>query len=145
MSAVIDILDAIESVVEAAIARHTRRCGERVAASAIALAVPAARQPGAAAAMLEQLRADPAGTARAFDCTLGAVLVWRAVDRAERAGHGALDSAEAGLRAALAYLELAPGSQLTGLGVDQPAQCAALAVLEVQARLALSQRMEETA
>lgn len=147
----IDILDAIESVVEAATAldscRGHRDCEPQksVAAAALALAVPIVRQPAVTAVMLERLEIDPACTARALDCTLGAVLVWRAVDRAERVGKPALDAAEIGLRAALAYLDLAPAEQFAALGVDQPGRRAALAILEIQARLALSRPMEETA
>lgn len=147
----IDILIAIESVVEAATVLDARRrhgeCVRResVAADALALAVPAVRQPPAAAAVLERLRADPMETAEALDCTLGAVLVWRAVDRAERAGQPALHAAETGLSTALAYLELVSPKQFAILGVDRPGRFAALAILEVQARLALSCPMEGTA
>jgi len=149
--ALIDILAAIESTVEAAIAIDAQgTCAacdgqDSVAERAFALAVPAARQPRHVTTLLDSLRADPAGTARAFGCSLGAVLVWRAVDRHERAGRCPLDAAEAGLRAALAYVELAPVSQCASVGVDDPRRCAALTILEVQARLALSRTVEETA
>jgi hypothetical protein len=148
---VIDILTAIESVVEAATGLDARRrqgeCVRResVTVTALALAVPAGRQPRAAAALLERLRTDPVGTARALDSTLGAVVVWRAVERAERAGESPLRAADAGLQTALAYLELTSDQQFATLGVDRPGRCAALAILEIQARLALSGLVEETA
>jgi hypothetical protein len=147
----IDIIAAIDSVVVSATELDARRregrggAEQSVTEGALALAIPAARQPNTAAAMLERLRADAAATARAVDCTLGAVLVWRAVDRAERAGQGALDAAETGLLTALAYLELVSAGQFDALGLDEPGRCAALAILEVQARLALSHAVEETA
>ena len=147
----IDILAAIESVVEAAIVIDARgtcpACNEQesVAERALALAVPASRQPRCAARLLDDLRADPAGTARALGCSLGAVLVWRAVDRAERAGGGALDAAQSGLRTALAYVELVPVEHDSSFGVEDPVRCAALAILEFQARLALSPAVEESA
>jgi hypothetical protein len=147
----IDILAAIESVVDAATAldasrRHGDCAGrESVAGAALALAVPAGRRRPAAVALLEGVRTEPAQTAQAFDCTLGAVLVWRAVDRAERAGQPALEAAETGLRTALAYLELASQERFAAAGVDQRGRHAALAILEIQARLALSRPMEETA
>src|SRR5690242_11064854 len=95
----IDILAAIEAVVEAAIAIDAGgtcpacAASESVAERAVALAVPAARPSRYAVRLLDELRADPAAAARAFGCSLGAVLVWRAVDRAERAGRRALDAA----------------------------------------------------
>jgi hypothetical protein len=134
---VIDIVDAIESVVEAAAALHAdsgRTDG--LAATAVALAVPIGRQPRAAAALLDQLRKNPAGVAEACACTLGAVVVWRAVDRAERAGESRFAAAESGLRAALAYIDLVPPGQLAALGMDDLDRRTALAILELQARAA---------
>ena len=140
----IDIVAAIESVVEAAAALHARapRADDgphgSVAETAVGLALPAARQPEAAARLLGTLRADPAGMARTYDCTLGAVLVWRAVDRAESDGEPCLAAAESGLRAALAYIDLVPPGQFTAAGADDLGRRAALARVELQARLALS-------
>jgi hypothetical protein len=137
----IDIVAAIDSVIDAAVTMHTRdadRPHSSLAESALALAVPAARQPHAAASMLEQLRAEPAAAAARNGCTLGAVLVWRAVDRAERAGETSTAAAEAALRATVAYLDLLPKPPCTALGADDLRRCTALAVLEFQARLALS-------
>lgn len=52
-------------------------------------------------------------------CTLGAAIVWRAVDRATRAGADRVTAAEAGLQAAAAYLRLAsellPTAEATGV------------------------------
>jgi hypothetical protein len=134
---VIDIVDAIESVVEAAAALHADRGRtDGLAATAVALAVPIGRQPRAAAALLDQIRKNPAGVAEACACTLGAVVVWRAVDRAERAGESRFAAAESGLRAALAYIDLVPPGQLAAFGMDDLGRRTALAILELQARAA---------
>lgn len=147
----IAVLDAVDSVVEAATAFDARcRNGDRdvpgaVAAAALGLAIPALRQPAVAAVVLGRLEIDPSATARDLDVTLGAALVWRAVGRAERAGHRPLAAAEIGLRTALRYLDLAPAAAFSRLGVDEPGRAAALAILEVQARLALAGPWEESA
>lgn len=139
----IDILAAIESVAAAAVSLSAEptpvdqqpRAG--LTATAIALAVPSARRPDAAAALIAGLRADPAAAARAHDATLGAAIVWRAVDRAERTGEPVLIAAESGLRAALAYIDLVPAHTLADCAAGDPSRCAALVILDLQARLAL--------
>jgi hypothetical protein len=145
----IDILAAIESVTDAATVLHARRrhndtaAQESVTAAALALAVPVARQ--SSCAVLALLRADPAELTRTLDCTLGAVLVWRAVDSAERAGESPLAAAETGLRAALAYVDLVAPAATSTPGTHEPGSCAALAILEVQARLGICHSMWESA
>ena len=142
----IDIVTAVESVVDAATAVHALRSQtddgshKSMAGVALALGVPTARRSQARTSLLDRLRVDPAAAAHEWGCTLGAVLVWRAVDRAERAGQHEFAAAEAGLHAALAYLDLASPQQF---GVDDCARHTALAILEVQARAALSWQVEE--
>lgn len=141
----IDTVAAVESVVEAAAVLRVRaghvddRPSGTLAEIALALAGPDRRQPGAARSMLDDVLRDPSAAACAYGCTLGAVLVWRAVDRAERAGRPCLAAAEAGLRAAFAYLDLVPARQFSAAGVGTVERRAVIAELERQFRVVLSE------
>jgi len=145
----IDIVAAVDSVVDAATAVHALRAwpddgpSKSIVEVALALAVPTARRPRVGTSLLDRLRVDPPAAAREWRCSLGAVLVWRAVDRAERAGQPDLAAAETGLAAALAYLDLASPQQFTALGGDDCDRHIALAILELQARAALSWHLEQ--
>ena len=145
----IDIAAAVDSVVDAATAVRAQRGraggGSRksLVEVALALAIPTAQRSDAGTSLLDRLRIEPAAAAREWGCTLGAVLVWRAVDRAEGAGQADLAAAETGLAAALAYLDLVSPQRLSALGVDDCDRHIALAILELQARAALSWRLEQ--
>lgn len=119
----IDIVVAMDAVMDAvaratsAAPRGRRTLARRsLAEAAVSLAIPAARRPSRARALVAELRRDPWAAAEAWDCTLGAVLVWRAVDRAERAGASPIAAAEAGLTGGLKYVDLMP-ERLTGSAV----------------------------
>lgn len=112
----IDIVLAIESVMTAAgleappaHSQPGRPDGtSSLTERALELAMPEMRPPGAAEAGLALLRRDPRAAVDAWGCTLGAVLVWRAVDRAEQDGASRLAAAEASLNSASAYADLLP-------------------------------------
>jgi hypothetical protein len=138
---VIDITAAIESVVTAAVSLSAEPSSpdraSALVATAVALGVPDARRPEALARFVDQLRADPSAVAQTYGTTLGAALVWRAVDRAERSGDPVLSAAETGLRAALIYIDLVGGPVRADCAAGDPGRCASLAILDLQARLAL--------
>jgi hypothetical protein len=71
------------------------------------------------AAMESAVAGHRPDAAEAGQCTLGAAIVWRAVDRAAAAGADPATAAEAGLQAGAGYLRLASELQrsagMTGL------------------------------
>lgn len=147
----IDTVAAVQSVVEAAgvlrpgPGRRGDRPGGTLTETAVRLAMAGHGQPHAARSVVDRIRDDPRSAARAYGCTLGAVLVWRAVDRAERAGLPAPAAAAAGVGAAVDYLDLLPARQFTAAGIEPAERRALIADVERQARLALSEAGARTA
>lgn len=147
----IDTVAAVESVVEAAgvlrlrAARAGDSPGATLAETAVDLAMAEHGQPHAARPVVDLIRDDPLAAARGFGCTLGAVLVWRAVDRAERAGLPGPAAAATGVGAAVGYLDLLPARQFTEAGIGPAERRVLIADIERLAHLALCEVTARTA